>query len=91
MMPALFGLDMLTLFGMAIVGCGALGWLLGPVLGGALFRAMNRTSMPGMVQVRFFQLLFLFPFFLLARPQPPPLTRTFPLVWQLCSDSISWV
>ena len=52
MMPALFGLDMLTLFGLAIVGCGALGWLLGPAVGGALFRAMNRASMPGMTQVR---------------------------------------
>lgn len=65
MMPALFGLDMLTVFGLAIVGCGALGWLLGPAVGGALFRAMNRSSMPGMTQVRFPQnrtLLFYFPF-----------------------------
>jgi len=56
-MPALFGLDMLTVFGLAIVGCGALGWLLGPAVGGALFRAMNRTAVPRMVEreKQFFQ------------------------------------
>ena len=51
-MPALFGLDMLTLFGLAIVGCGALGWLIGPAVGGALFKAMNRKAVPAMVEVR---------------------------------------
>ncbi|KAF8472837.1 mitochondrial import protein Pam17-domain-containing protein [Kalaharituber pfeilii] len=43
-MPALFGFDMLTVFGLAILGCGALGWLLGPAVGGVLFRMLNRSS-----------------------------------------------
>lgn len=51
MMPALFGMDMLTLFGLAIVGSGALGWLLGPAVGGGLFRVLNKKAMPGMVEV----------------------------------------
>lgn len=50
-MPALFGLDMLTLFGLAIASCGALGWLLGPAVGGQLFKAMNRKAIPGMMEV----------------------------------------
>jgi len=57
-MPALFGLDMLTLFGLAIVGCGALGWLVGPAVGGGLFKAMNRKAVLGMVEVRDRPLLF---------------------------------
>ncbi|KAF8428100.1 mitochondrial import protein Pam17, partial [Tirmania nivea] len=56
-MPALFGLDMLTLFGLAIVGCGALGWLMGPAVGGILFKVMNRKAVKGMVEreKQFFQ------------------------------------
>jgi len=59
-MPALFGLDMLTLFGLAIVGCGALGWLMGPAVGGILFKATNRRAVPAMVEVRYGPMLMLF-------------------------------
>ncbi|KAI5804230.1 mitochondrial import protein Pam17-domain-containing protein [Peziza echinospora] len=47
---SLFGMDLLTLFGLAIAGCGALGWLCGPIIGGLMFKAMNRNVVPRMIE-----------------------------------------
>ena len=41
---------MITLFGVAIAGSGAIGWLCGPLAGGALFRLMNKRTVPGMFE-----------------------------------------
>lgn len=49
----LFGLDMLTLFGLAIAGSGALGWLAGPMVGGPMFKMLNRRVVGGMAEVSF--------------------------------------
>ena len=43
----LFGLDPFMVYGLATVGCGVVGWLLGPPLGYGTWRLWNRSKMAG--------------------------------------------
>jgi len=38
----ILGMDPLVVFGLATIGSGAAGWLVGPSVGGAVFRVVNR-------------------------------------------------
>lgn len=44
----ILGLDPLLVFGAATAGCGAAGWLAGPVLGSSVWRIMLRNRLPEM-------------------------------------------
>ncbi|KAI9755030.1 MAG: hypothetical protein M4579_004433 [Chaenotheca gracillima] len=42
MSVSIFGLDPMLLFGLTIAGFGTIGWLVGPFLGNAMFRMLNK-------------------------------------------------
>lgn len=48
----LFGIDPIMAMGLSSVGCGALGWLLGPFAGGAVFGLWYRRLAPEIALVR---------------------------------------
>ena len=48
----IFGMDPLIMFGLATIGCGAAGWLVGPSLGGAAFNVVKKRWIAQIAEVR---------------------------------------